>query len=195
VAAVVLRGVLGALEQLHILGYLHADVKPDNYLLVLKNSQVQVVGIDLGRAVDIELEPARFESDMHIRPYMCPEMEKKTRAAFIYQIDMYGAAVIAFGIIFGCHWKMKVERVKHPDTAYKLEKDFPDAMPKEAREVWTEIFARLLNGKVGVTAGRTHQLRTLRELQEKLESRERAENYKGQRQLISLVETGYVSDE
>jgi serine/threonine protein kinase len=172
VAAAVLHGILAALSEMHSLGFLHGDVKPDNFLLVPTPKAksdlglpVKIVGIDLGRAIDVRREPAAFQSKQHIDPYRCPEMKNMER--WMYQIDCYGAAATAFGMIFD-DFTMKVESAEHAHMAYyRLKKRMP-AEIENPDEMWESIFGCLLNGTLGETSGKAFHLQRLGELQKQL---------------------------
>jgi hypothetical protein len=173
VAAAVLHEVLSALCQLHRLGFLHADVKPDNFLLVegVKGGKqdlpipFRVMALDLGRAVDVDKEPVSFVSKNHIKPFRCPEME--SAEPWLYQIDAYGAACIAFGILFGTWFNMKVEKDEHDGIAfYRLKRAVPKTMDEQ---LWHRTFGVLLNGTVkGSTAGKDFSIERLGDLREGL---------------------------
>jgi len=122
------------------------------------------VGIDLGRAIDVLHEPAAFQFGQHIDPYRCPEMKNKER--WMYQIDSYGAAAVAYGMVFD-DFTMKVEGARHAGVEfYRLKKQIPADVTD--REMWESIFGCLLNGTLGETTGKDFHLRRLADLQKKL---------------------------
>lgn len=161
-ALAVLHDVLACLGQLHALGFLHADVKPDNFLITRGESALglpfRLVGIDVGRAVDVEVLPVAFASDCHVKPYKCPEMYHGE--PWTFQIDAYGAAAIAFGVLWGEYFRMPVSR---EGGQYVMRKE----MKRYWRhgDLWRECFAELLNGPVATTAGRTRSLARFEALQ------------------------------
>jgi hypothetical protein len=191
-AAAIVHGTLGALLQLHKLGYLHADVKPDNFLLVPTATTpdapnaasdlgltAKVVGIDLARAIDMEVETCSFQSGhQKDAQYRCPEMTPPIRP-FMYQVDMYGVAAIAFGLLFG--YKANDESMEvvecvvegvqcyeiRRDRRYKL-RDGTFIGMDDVDEVWQSTFAKLLNGRVGSTRGETFHFSTVQSIRDEL---------------------------
>lgn len=163
VAAAVLHDVLLALHQLHRCGFLHGDVKPDNFLLVPGRAHLtvpyRVVGIDLGRAVDLESAPSAFVSTCHVEPYRCPEMKTKFGLQpFTYQIDAYGAACIAYGCLVGKCFALKLSKEKGHWSPVGLD------------ELWTDRLERLLNAPPIKTAGTRHNASRTHDLCVELEA-------------------------
>jgi len=87
----------------------------------------------------------------------------------MYQIDSYGAAAIAFGMLFD-DFTMKVESAEHAGVDYyRLKKRIPAEMLKKSTpEMWASIFGKLLNGTLGETSGKAFHLKRLAELQDQL---------------------------
>lgn len=163
-AAVVTHDLLGALLQLHTLGFLHGDVKPDNFVLAASVGPEglselglpwTVMGLDLGRSIDLELQPtAAFVSDCHVEPYRCPEMDKANLKPWTYHIDAYGAACIAYGVLAGKWFKMPVHRSGSRWELKGAIRPAPDAL-------WKQVFDDLLNSgepAKGSSAGRSRSL-------------------------------------
>lgn len=190
VAAAVLHEVIDALCQLHALGFLHADVKPDNFLLVESKDKgndlalpVHVMAIDLGRAIDVERERASFKSKNHVKPFKCPEMDNDE--AWLYQIDAYGAACVAYGILFGTWFNMKVEQDECDGMQfYRLKRSIPKTMDTD---LWNKAFGVLLNGFVRQTAGTTFNTGRLASLKETLAQHVKRRRAETSRLLIKLL--------
>jgi hypothetical protein len=208
-AAAIVHGTLGALVQLHKLGFLHADVKPDNFLLVPAETQdaqncgsnlglpVRVVGIDLARAIDLEVQPCRFKSGHKVNEdqYCCPEMIPPLRP-FMYQIDMYGVAAIAFGLLFGYKAIEEIKAIPTdiegvrchmlPRSRYKTQ-DGKLFGVDDVDEVWHRTFAILLNGSVGATRGKTFHLKRVQSIRHELAAFVSAKKVDAEAALVSLM--------
>jgi serine/threonine protein kinase len=190
-AAAIVHGTLGALLQLHKLGYLHADVKPDNFLLVPTETpeaprcasdlglSARVVGIDLARAIDMEVEACKFQSGHHTELYRCPEMTEPL-SPFMYQVDMYGVAVIAFLLLFGYEAIEPLEAsgavpctiegvpcYTLPRGRYELQDKSFFGMD-DVDPVWHSTFATLLNGRVGGTRGEAFHFASVQKIRDEL---------------------------
>jgi len=141
--------ILYLVEALHSLGILHADIKPDNFLLqripeiprtaaktaadIFKPGNLCLQLIDFGKAIDMSILPENISFDKVVKTdglYCAPMREK---SSWREHIDYYGIAASVYCVLFGQYmdivklksgvWEEKGQ-YKRSWTSQQLFKDF-----------------------------------------------------------------------
>ncbi|XP_015218149.2 mitotic checkpoint serine/threonine-protein kinase BUB1 [Lepisosteus oculatus] len=139
--------ILHMVEQLHSIGMIHADIKPDNFMLGERflenecfdpeNLEHGLSLIDFGQSIDMTLfkEGTVFKAKCMTSGFQCVEM--LMGRPWTYQTDYFGIAGTVYCMIFGTYMKVKNENgVWKPNTVFKR---------NPHSEMWTEFFHTLLN--------------------------------------------------
>ncbi|XP_061084320.1 mitotic checkpoint serine/threonine-protein kinase BUB1 isoform X2 [Conger conger] len=139
--------ILQMVERLHAAHIVHADIKPDNFLLgerFLENYRFDpdclehgVTLIDLGQSIDMTLFPegTAFTTKCLTSGFQCTEMLEGR--PWSYQTDYFGIAGTVHCMIFGTYMKVKKE-----DGVWKTNGIFKR---NPHGELWAEFFHTLLN--------------------------------------------------
>ncbi|XP_036403176.1 mitotic checkpoint serine/threonine-protein kinase BUB1 [Megalops cyprinoides] len=139
--------ILHMVEQLHNAQIIHADIKPDNFMLgerFLENDSFDLDSlehglalIDLGQSIDMTLFPegTAFTAKCMTSGFQCTEM--LSGRPWNYQTDYFGIAGTVYCMIFGTYMK-----VKNEDGVWKTSGIFKR---NPHSELWTEFFHTLLN--------------------------------------------------
>ncbi|XP_029450181.1 mitotic checkpoint serine/threonine-protein kinase BUB1 isoform X2 [Rhinatrema bivittatum] len=157
-------GILYMVEQLHNIGIIHGDIKPDNFVLgerFLKNNECNLDNlshglalIDLGQSIDMKLFPkgTAFMAKCETSGFQCIEMLMKK--PWNYQTDYFGIAGTVYCMLFGNYMKVKNEQgVWKIDGVFKRTPNM---------DMWNDFFHILLN------VPDCHHLPSLGALREKL---------------------------
>ncbi|KAM4770912.1 mitotic checkpoint serine/threonine-protein kinase BUB1 [Rhinophrynus dorsalis] len=139
--------ILYMVEQLHNIGIIHGDIKPDNFALgerFLENESCSLdfvshglALIDLGQSIDMNLFPkgAAFMAKCETSGFQCVEM--LTKKPWNYQTDYFGVAGTVYCMMFGNYMKVKNEQgVWKPENTFKR---------YQHGDLWNEFFHTLLN--------------------------------------------------
>ncbi|MBN3317829.1 BUB1 kinase, partial [Atractosteus spatula] len=139
--------ILHMVEQLHSIGVIHADIKPDNFMLGERflenecfdpeNLEHGLSLIDFGQSIDMTLfkDGTVFKAKCMTSGFQCVEM--LMGQPWTYQTDYFGIAGTVYCMIFGTYMKVKNENgVWKPNTVFKR---------NPHSEMWTEFFHTLLN--------------------------------------------------
>ncbi|XP_077442887.1 mitotic checkpoint serine/threonine-protein kinase BUB1 [Stigmatopora argus] len=139
--------MLRMLEELHAARLIHADVKPDNFVLGQRfvenddfeseNLEHGLVLVDFGQSVDMELFPegAAFTAKCLTSGFQCPQM--LAGKPWSYQTDMFGVAATAHVLLFGTYMQPTEEDgVWMPRASFRRN---PHA------DTWRHFFLTLLN--------------------------------------------------
>merc|ERR1711860_93130 len=165
--------MLYIVEALHSVGIIHADVKPDNFLLkdvprvkagnspeeVFDWSSTSLQLIDFGRAIDLRILPKgiTFNQVVKTEGIKCIEMREGRR--WREHIDYFGIAAIAYCILFRSY----IDVVKR--GSWEVKGSFKRWW--KATDLWKEFFHEFLNIKDTDQSS----LPNLREWREKLMTR------------------------
>lgn len=139
--------ILHMIEQLHSIDIIHADVKPDNFLLgerFLENRGFEsenvdhgLVLIDLGQSIDMRLFPrgTAFTTKCLTSGFQCTEMQMGK--PWNYQTDYFGVAGTVYCMLFGTYMQ-----VTNTGGFWKTNGVF---RRNPHSDLWQEFFHTLLN--------------------------------------------------
>ncbi|XP_019740469.1 mitotic checkpoint serine/threonine-protein kinase BUB1 [Hippocampus comes] len=139
--------ILRMLEELHAARLIHADVKPDNFMLgqrFVENDDFEaddlrhgLVLIDLGQSIDMDLFPpgAAFTARCLTSGFQCTEM--LSGKPWNYQTDLFGAAGTVHVLLFGTYMQVVQE-----DGEWRTRATF---RRKPHGDMWLHLFRTLLN--------------------------------------------------
>ncbi|XDV42458.1 hypothetical protein PO909_011115 [Leuciscus waleckii] len=139
--------ILHMIQQLHQAHIIHADIKPDNFLLgerFLENDcferdhlQHGLALIDLGQSIDMTLFPENtaFTAKCMTSGFQCVEM--LSGRPWSYQTDYFGIAGTVYCMLFGTYMQVKEEGgVWRTNGVFKR---------MVHAELWQDLFHTLLN--------------------------------------------------
>ncbi|KAL1786667.1 mitotic checkpoint serine serine/threonine-protein kinase BUB1 isoform X2 [Sigmodon hispidus] len=136
--------ILYMLQQVHSCEIIHADIKPDNFILGHRFLELDdddfangLALIDLGQSIDMKLFPkgTAFTGKCETSGFQCPEM--LSNKPWNYQVDYYGVAATIYCMLFGTYMKVKNEGgVWKPEGLFRR-------LPH--LDVWEEFFHIMLN--------------------------------------------------
>lgn len=141
VAMWIAREVMSMVHALHTVGFIHGDIKPDNFMIVPNTDGEYKVGIkliDFGRAIDMTQLPkcAMFTKDCGTSGFRCIQM--KNGQPWNYHIDYYGIAGTLYVVLFGAYMNVKQSEDGLWRITRKLRR-WNDAT------LWGEFFQDLIN--------------------------------------------------
>lgn len=152
-AILIMVEVLTVIEAIHSSEVIHADVKPDNFL-VLGAPKVNLSGttneevfsdcpsmvkiIDFGRSIDMKLLPlgATFTEKVKTNGFACCEMRDDRE--WTYQTDLYGVAAIAHCLL----WSTYMNVVKDGRGKWNIKGTYKRWWN---RNLWENFFKTMLN--------------------------------------------------
>ncbi|XP_072356169.1 mitotic checkpoint serine/threonine-protein kinase BUB1 isoform X1 [Scyliorhinus torazame] len=158
--------ILFIMEQLHSIGIIHGDVKPDNF--ILGERFLDDVGsvddtlsqgftlIDFGQSIDMKLFPPNtvFVENCKTSGFQCIEM--LSEKPWTFQTDYFGIAATVHCLLFGTYLKLKKEQ-----GVWKVNATFQRG---HHADMWNHFFSTLLY------IPNCQTLPSLRDLREKLVS-------------------------
>ncbi|XP_053542019.1 mitotic checkpoint serine/threonine-protein kinase BUB1 isoform X2 [Ictalurus punctatus] len=139
--------ILDMVERLHAARIIHADIKPDNFLLgkrFLENKNLSeeslehgLVLIDFGQSIDMTLFPdgAQFTAHCMTSGFQCTEM--LSGRPWTYQTDYFGVAGTVYCMLFGSYMQ-----VRNDGGVWKTNGVFKR---NPHSDLWQEFFHVLLN--------------------------------------------------
>nr|XP_029719042.1 uncharacterized protein LOC109406321 [Aedes albopictus] len=141
IAMVITSQILSIIDHLHSCMIIHADIKPDNFLLMnpidLDSPIPCVQLIDFGVSIDLKLFPkdTTFRKVVTTECFTCIEMLEKR--PWTYQPDLYGVAGTTHVMLFGTYMEVQKDIVNWNIKA---------RMPRYFRKtVWDNYFSSMLN--------------------------------------------------
>ncbi|XP_053347178.1 mitotic checkpoint serine/threonine-protein kinase BUB1 isoform X2 [Clarias gariepinus] len=139
--------ILDMVERLHAAHVIHADIKPDNFMLgdrFLENKDLSeenlehgLVLIDFGQSIDMTLFPdgAQFTAHCMTSGFQCTEM--LSGRPWTYQTDYFGVAGTVYCMLFGSYMQ-----VRNDGGVWKTGGVFKR---NPHSDLWQEFFHVLLN--------------------------------------------------
>lgn len=141
IAMIITTQILSIIDHLHSCMIIHADIKPDNFLLmspINMNSNIPCVQlIDFGVSIDLKLFPkgTTFKKIVTTECFTCIEMLENR--PWTYQPDLYGVAGTTHVMLFGKYMEVQKDIINWNIKA---------RMPRYFRKaVWDNYFVTLLN--------------------------------------------------
>lgn len=133
--------ILSIIHHLHSCKIIHADIKPDNFLLMripnLDSHMPSLRLIDFGCAIDMTLfsEDTQFKKVIQTDGFTCIEMQEGR--PWSYQTDLFCVAGTVHVMLFGEYMQI----VKKFDI-WDIKQKLPRYLKKH---VWSEFFSKMLN--------------------------------------------------
>ncbi|XP_058168912.1 uncharacterized protein LOC131284074 [Anopheles ziemanni] len=141
IAMIITAQILSIVDHLHSCQIIHADIKPDNFLLIspidLNAKQPCVQLIDFGESIDMQLfeKDVKFKRVITTDGFTCVEMREGR--PWTYQPDLFGVAATSHVMLFG-----KYMQVQKNIVSWGIKTTMPRYFKKT---VWENYFTTLLN--------------------------------------------------
>ena len=105
--------ILGLVDILHSMDFIHADLKPDNFMVreipgPTTANAIQI--IDFGKTIDLKTIPAETVFDDVVETSGLKSVEMREKRPWRHHIDYYGVAAVAYCLLFGQY--MEVSKVR-----------------------------------------------------------------------------------
>lgn len=163
--------ILDLIDHLHSSQIIHADVKPDNFLLMSKInmenlSRPSIQLIDFGLAVDMQLLKNMHpygEVQFKLVAEEDPCIEMRELKPWTYQVDLFGVAGTAHAMLFGRYMEVHQKFLK-----WEIKSKLPRYFQKE---IWETFFDKLLNIRSCKEMPNLQELRVL--FKERLQSKDK----------------------
>ena len=109
-AVYVVAELLGVVEMLHSLDFIHGDLKPDNLMLTdlpggFNERCIQV--IDFGKAIDLRCMPKNICFDEFVKTSGLITVEMREEKPYRHHIDYFGIVAVAYCLLFGQYIDIK----------------------------------------------------------------------------------------
>jgi len=115
--------ILGLVDILHTMDFIHADLKPDNFMIKeipgpTTFSAIQI--IDFGKTIDLKTIPAETVFDDVVETSGLKSVEMMEKRPWRHHIDYFGVAAVAYCLLFGQYMEVvKVRGRWAPRGSYK----------------------------------------------------------------------------
>lgn len=136
ICALITIELLRAVKLLHQLNILHADIKPDNVMARVSSSEMSIVLIDYGRAVDLSLYPEGAQFILHIVSNGLECLAMQRQQSWGYDADYFGVAAVIYCLLYS-------EFMKVSDSEGEVKLVTP--LKRWHQELWGPLFKILLN--------------------------------------------------
>lgn len=143
--------MLQIVQALHEIKIIHADIKPDNFLVyVLPDNTIGLQLIDFGCSIDMSVLPPNttFTRRINTEDFVCCEMLDGRE--WSYHTDLFCIAATTHVILFDGYIKMKKQ-----DGLWSVTTRFPRYIKVD---LWNMFFSSLLNQQTGPADSATLQL-------------------------------------
>lgn len=129
--------MLKLVHTLHQIKIIHADIKPDNFLVMLISDQVTLQLIDFGCSIDMTLFPdgAQFTRPITTENFICCEM--RDGRPWSYHTDMFCVAASAHALLFD-----KYIELQNRNNVWSLRERFARYLKVD---LWNKFFYATLN--------------------------------------------------
>ncbi|KAH8297965.1 hypothetical protein KR018_003202 [Drosophila ironensis] len=173
--------ICNIVDHLHRHHIIHADIKPDNFLLMRVPSVDSVVPslrlIDFGCAIDISLFPdgerTKFRKVVQTDGFTCIEMQEGR--SWSYETDLFCIAATVHTMLFGDYMQPQKR-----GAGWEIRQKLPRYLKKH---VWTKFFGELLN----MQADKLPKLQEMREIFDEEAYRMDSELQKQMRTLSNIL--------
>ena len=143
--AIIIKGILEAVEFLHQNSIIHRDLKPENIMFKKKDNLDSIILCDFGLAYHLDnyILEKLIQGTCGTTLYMAPEIIEKRK--YDYLVDLFSIGIILYVLASGgSHpiYKKKMNHDEYVKELLKLKKDnfdFPNYMPLLARNLFLKL--------------------------------------------------------
>lgn len=134
--------MLEIVQALHGVKIIHADIKPDNFLIQVCDNTIRLQLIDFGCSIDMSLFPpdTSFSRQITTENFICCEMKDGRR--WNYHTDYFCIAATAHVLLFDKYIQMQKR-----DGLWSLSSKFQRYWKQD---LWNSFFSALLNQQEGL---------------------------------------------
>jgi len=114
--------ILGLVDILHSMDFIHADLKPDNFMIkdIPGRASTAIQIIDFGKTIDLKTIPKDTVFDDIVETSGLKTVEMREKRPWRHHIDYFGVAAVVYCLLFGQY--MEVTKVRGrwvPKGTYK----------------------------------------------------------------------------